>query len=416
MARQFQVMQLDVEEVRRYQLAERSGSCVSCKQLNKPSSEDCQKTTRAMEAGKVDSSLRRAVTTCFICGRQGHMARDCSERRRSNANEQPSGSGKKVAMSLHSNDKVQPIKMPSILVGIGGQEVEATIDTGAAFCFVQKKLVLSRNMDIVPWTAPSFKGIDGGRVVPIGKVNLTLSYQERLFKVEAAVLSCAPCRLVLGTEALMKMGIGIRFSRDGWRIDRPDWVSQTAAEGKDSQPTGDIERAPASKPHMDLEEMRHRKKGSQIMIAGTLAEDETPQPTSLEQLRFGEQLSTEEKECLVKLANSFEQLFDRLPAGKGNNYAVKHRIPTGGANPIVCRPYRVSVREREAINQQVEEMLREGVIEESHSPWAFPVVMYGPCECCARTSLVERFGWSRITRQSNGCLTRGRPMINSGNG
>ncbi|KFD59853.1 hypothetical protein M514_14198 [Trichuris suis] len=45
MARQFQVMQLDVEEVRRYQFAERSGSCVSCKQLDKPSSEDCQPTT-----------------------------------------------------------------------------------------------------------------------------------------------------------------------------------------------------------------------------------------------------------------------------------------------------------------------------------------------------------------------------------
>ncbi|KFD59726.1 hypothetical protein M514_28097 [Trichuris suis] len=172
----------------------------------------------------------------------------------------------------------------------------------------------------------------------------------------------------------MKMGIGIRFSRGGWRIDRPDWVSQTAAEGKDSQPTGDVERAPASKPHMNLEEMRHRKKGSHNMIAGTLAEDETTQATSLEQLRFGEQLFMEEKECLVKLTNSFEQLFNRLPAGKGNSYAVKHRIPTGGANPIVCRPYRVSVREREAINQQVEEML-QGVIEESHSPWAFPVVM-----------------------------------------
>ncbi|KFD59851.1 hypothetical protein M514_27964 [Trichuris suis] len=123
----------------------------------------------------------------------------------------------------------------------------------------------------------------------------------------------------------MKMGIGIRFSRGGWRIDRPDWVSQTAAEGKDSQPTGDVERAPASKPHMNLEEMRHRKKGSHNMIAGTLAEDETTQATSLEQLRFGEQLFMEEKECLVKLTNSFEQLFNRLPAGKGNSYAVKHR-------------------------------------------------------------------------------------------
>ncbi|KFD44712.1 hypothetical protein M513_14410 [Trichuris suis] len=60
----------------------------------------------------------------------------------------------------------------------------------------------------------------------------------------------------------MKIGIGITFSQDGWRIDRPDWDSQTAAEGKDSQPTGGVVRAPASKPHMDLVEMRHRKKGS----------------------------------------------------------------------------------------------------------------------------------------------------------
>ncbi|KFD46014.1 hypothetical protein M513_13097 [Trichuris suis] len=66
--------------------------------------------------------------------------------------------------------------------------------------------------------------------------------------------------------------------------------------------------------------------------------------------------------------------------GKAGNRAaadhgITHRIPTQAVNPITCRPYRVSSSERKAIAEQVNEMMRDGIVERSSSPWSFPVVM-----------------------------------------
>lgn len=43
--------------------------------------------------------------------------------------------------------------------------------------------------------------------------------------------------------------------------------------------------------------------------------------------------------------------------------------------PIYQQPYGVSPKKREAIGSQVEEMLRDGVIQSSASLWASPVVL-----------------------------------------
>ncbi|XP_075726352.1 uncharacterized protein LOC142768281 [Rhipicephalus microplus] len=53
-----------------------------------------------------------------------------------------------------------------------------------------------------------------------------------------------------------------------------------------------------------------------------------------------------------------------------------HRIITSEhARSLRQSPYRVSPREREAIRKQVDEMLRDDIIQPSKSPWATPVVL-----------------------------------------
>ena len=55
---------------------------------------------------------------------------------------------------------------------------------------------------------------------------------------------------------------------------------------------------------------------------------------------------------------------------------AKHRIITEeNARPLRQSPYRVSTREREAVKKQVDEMLRDDIIQPSKSPWASPVVL-----------------------------------------
>ena len=54
---------------------------------------------------------------------------------------------------------------------------------------------------------------------------------------------------------------------------------------------------------------------------------------------------------------------------------VKHYVDTGNAKPIKQRVYHASHHHRQEIEKQVKEMLQNGIIEPSVSPWASPVVL-----------------------------------------
>ncbi|UYV70987.1 hypothetical protein LAZ67_8001338 [Cordylochernes scorpioides] len=55
--------------------------------------------------------------------------------------------------------------------------------------------------------------------------------------------------------------------------------------------------------------------------------------------------------------------------------AVQHKIHTIEHPPISCRPYRRPLAEYDEIKRQVEQLSKKGLIRESQSPWAFPVVL-----------------------------------------
>ena len=51
------------------------------------------------------------------------------------------------------------------------------------------------------------------------------------------------------------------------------------------------------------------------------------------------------------------------------------KIDTGHCPPIASKPYRAPLLKREFIENKVEELLKAGIISESQSPWAAPVVV-----------------------------------------
>ncbi|UYV70530.1 K02A2.6-like [Cordylochernes scorpioides] len=83
---------------------------------------------------------------------------------------------------------------------------------------------------------------------------------------------------------------------------------------------------------------------------------------------INENLAYKEKEQLKQVLERYEDLFS---SGLGRSNLAKHRIDTEGAKPIKHKPYRVSAKEREIIKEQIDEMLRDGIIRPSSSPWSF---------------------------------------------
>ena len=86
-------------------------------------------------------------------------------------------------------------------------------------------------------------------------------------------------------------------------------------------------------------------------------------------------LSPTGKEKLRSLISAYQDIFSHHPGDIGKTHLVEHRIDTGDTTPIRQRPRRVPIKLREQVEKQKQQMLKDGIIEESDSPWCSPVVL-----------------------------------------
>lgn len=88
--------------------------------------------------------------------------------------------------------------------------------------------------------------------------------------------------------------------------------------------------------------------------------------------------SQEEIGELQQLKVKFQDIFEDpelLPPLRG---VFDHRIPLlPNASPVNIRPYRYPLKQRDVIEQLIQEMLERGIIQNSSSPFASPVVLVG---------------------------------------
>ena len=79
--------------------------------------------------------------------------------------------------------------------------------------------------------------------------------------------------------------------------------------------------------------------------------------------------------AITELITEFSCIFDK-PTGLPPPRSHFHTIPLiPGAQPFKLRPYRYSPAQKDEIEQQVQELLRNGMIQESSSPFASPVLL-----------------------------------------
>ena len=60
---------------------------------------------------------------------------------------------------------------------------------------------------------------------------------------------------------------------------------------------------------------------------------------------------------------------------QGEVTCMVHHIDTGDSHPLRQPPRRVPFARRAKISSMVKDMLSSGVVEESNSPWASPIVL-----------------------------------------
>ena len=77
----------------------------------------------------------------------------------------------------------------------------------------------------------------------------------------------------------------------------------------------------------------------------------------------------------LKLVDLLDKNSDLFEEPTEATTCSQHCIDTGDHLPIACRPYRLSPTKKTQLKEELNKMLNAGVIVETESPWAAPVVM-----------------------------------------
>ena len=129
----------------------------------------------------------------------------------------------------------------------------------------------------------------------------------------------------------------------------------------------------------------------------------------------GEELPIENKLELVKFLNNFRGIFACDTSELTRTNLTTHKIITLSDEPVQRGPYRASWKERDEMQKQVKEMLAAGLIRESKSPYAAPVVMVKKSNGALRMCHDYR-GLNAVTKCDSYPLPRIEDLMNSFSG
>src|SRR6266498_5863594 len=105
--------------------------------------------------------------------------------------------------------------------------------------------------------------------------------------------------------------------------------------------------------------------------------DKYNQEVKLYELIGEEVMDIHVKEMLDEIFNEYDDIIFKGSHDIGNCKIVKHNIRLNDERPIKCKQSPRSVKKNEWIKGQVNEMLKNGVIESSTSPYTFNIIIVG---------------------------------------
>ena len=131
------------------------------------------------------------------------------------------------------------------------------------------------------------------------------------------------------------------------------------------------EKTPAGMETAEQEEESHSHVAAIQTGSGEERRKQLPEKLSLQDTGT----LREEEQLLIDLVSKFADIFALCSSELGQTTVVEHHIDTGDHRPVRQPPRRVPFALRETVAKLVEEMLDQGVIVPSSSPWASPIVL-----------------------------------------
>ncbi len=112
-----------------------------------------------------------------------------------------------------------------------------------------------------------------------------------------------------------------------------------------------------------------------VMLATAVSGEDDLGPEVIQSLTLapgGDHLSPSQLTDVARLQKDFADVFSPWP---GRTNLIQHHIEMEPGVVVCSRPYRLPEHKKKVVQSELEAMLEMGVIEESHSDWASPIVL-----------------------------------------
>ncbi|XP_030442425.2 uncharacterized protein LOC115664665 [Syzygium oleosum] len=305
---------------------------------------------------------------CFGCGQQGHMVRDCPYKRqgiqpqqgparlsngvqsRNNTGDRPSAQGRVYALTQEDAENSDTIITGT--VSLDNRTAYALFNTGATYSFVSKQFVRLAKLETEPLE---------------NVLNVSTPMKDEL----QTTLECQGCKLIIGgLEGTIDLAVLAMYDFD--IIIGMDWLSKQRANidcyskviqfNSPNRPCSTFmgNGGGSSTPLISaLEAFRLLEKGCQGYLA-TVENKSREEGPKLED---------------ILVVNEFSDVFPNELPGLPLEREIEFAIEVApGTEPISKAPYRMALTELKELKVQLQELLDNGFIHPSASPWGAPIL------------------------------------------
>ncbi|XP_057425934.1 uncharacterized protein LOC130719329 [Lotus japonicus] len=320
--------------------------------------------------------LRREKNLCYFCDEKFSPAHKCPNRQvmllqLDETDEDPTDDQETVTEEDSKEDDTHHLSLNALRgsngVGtirftgqVGGIQVKVLVDGGSSDNFIQPRVAQVLRLPVEP--VPKFRvSVGNGQILRAEGLirQIPLQVQGQELKVPVYLLQISGADIILGSTWLATLGphvadyaaLSLKFFQNGHFI---------TLQGE-----GNEEVTQAQFNHL---RRLHHTRAIEECFAIHLIHQDVPEDTLKD-------LPTDIDPELAILLHTYATVF-AVPTTLPPQRVQDHAIPLQqGSGPIKVRPYRYPHTQKEQIEKMVQEMLDQGIIQPSNSPFSSPILL-----------------------------------------
>ena len=270
---------------------------------------------------------------------------------------------------------------PFVYISICNKEVSALVDTGASISCMSKEQADKLQIAVNKIDGVVAKAINGQFLDVAGVSDVSWKVSGIVCDVRFYIINKLNLPIILGQDFLSKYGVVIDFSKCHLKIYDRIVNFDSSAKDKAGHTLAENSFAICSKDDNARDELVQCKSLTNchyVYFQGLLENNEKflyATESETNDFKLDEKLVGNDRDKLMDVLNENRDRFAFSNKQLGRCTLVEVDIKVSDDLPIRSLPYRMSPVQRQVVDEQIGDMLSNGVIRKSNSAYASPVVL-----------------------------------------